>query len=178
MKKYLITVNGSKYEVEVEEITGGETVKYNVLETAKEKIPQEAAPVQKSTAASSAAASTAAAAAGNAAASPAPGKQEKEAFKSSEVPSGAQTVTAPMPGVILSVNVNNGFYNFTCMSFSKSAANYGKILGSYKYRPAVNCTMTCNYTIARHFFALHSKISAPTFYKYIHFNKTFLIQEH
>lgn len=96
MKKYVITVNGNKYEVEVEEITGGGTVIYDVQETGKEKLSPGTAPAQASTAPSTAATSTT------------PGTQAKETLKSSEVPSGAHTVTAPMPGVILSVNVNNG----------------------------------------------------------------------
>lgn len=78
MKKFNITVNGQTYEVEVEEI-GGATV-------AAPKAAPVAAPAPK--------AAPAAAPAPKAAAAP--------------VPAGAQSVTAPMPGKILSVNVKAG----------------------------------------------------------------------
>ncbi len=83
MKKYLITVNGNQYEVEVEEIKDNSV----------------AAPaVQAEPAVRSAAPSPAPAAA------PAP----KPAAVSSVVPAGASTITAPMPGTILKVNVSVG----------------------------------------------------------------------
>ncbi|NLC67288.1 MAG: biotin/lipoyl-binding protein [Clostridiaceae bacterium] len=104
MKKYLITVNGNKYEVEVEEIASGETVRYTAQE--REKPAQDTVPAQASTATSTTKATTAAAA--DAATNTAPAAQAKEETVSAGVPSGAHTVTAPMPGVILSVNVNTG----------------------------------------------------------------------
>ncbi len=71
MKKYRVNVNGTSYEVEIEEITAGEAASVT--------------PAQKSAPAPAAAASSAA-----------------------QTPAGAETVTAPMPGNILSVNVKNG----------------------------------------------------------------------
>ncbi|WP_425060600.1 Glutaconyl-CoA decarboxylase subunit gamma [Sporomusa carbonis] len=79
MKKFNITVNGQTYEVEVEEIGGAPSA-------------PKAAPV----------AAPAAAPAPKAAPAPSP----KPA--AAPVPAGAQTVSAPMPGKILAVNVKAG----------------------------------------------------------------------
>lgn len=84
MRKFMINVNGKSYEVEVEEIRDGVA----------------AAPVVQ--AAPRAAAPAPAPAAPKAA--PAP----KPAAAPAAVPAGASTVTAPMPGTILSINVKVG----------------------------------------------------------------------
>lgn len=80
MKKFNITVNGQAYEVEVEEVGGA----------AVPATPKAAAPV----------AAPAPKAAPAPAAAPAP--------KAAPVPAGAATVSAPMPGKILSINVKAG----------------------------------------------------------------------
>lgn len=87
MKKYLITVNGNQYEVEVEEVKDN-TVSAPAVQP--EPAVRTAAPAPKP--------------APVAAAAPAP----KPAAVSSAVPAGATTITAPMPGTILKVNVNAG----------------------------------------------------------------------
>lgn len=86
MKKFSIKVNGNQYEVEVEEVRGGSAAPQPVQET---KAPA-AAPAPVAPSAPKAAA-------------PAPAPKADTA-----VPSGAKTITAPMPGTILGVNVNTG----------------------------------------------------------------------
>lgn len=84
MRKFMINVNGKSYEVDVEEITGGATAP--------------AAPVAPvAPVAPTPAATPAAAPAPAPAAAPAPTGAQ-----------GAVTVTAPMPGTILKVNVKIG----------------------------------------------------------------------
>ena len=85
MKKYLITVNGNQYEVEVEEVKDN---------------PVSAPSLRAEPAARAAAPASAAA--------PAPVPASKPAAASNAVPAGAATITAPMPGTILKVNVNVG----------------------------------------------------------------------
>ena len=82
MKKFLIKVNGNQYEVEFEEVRDGVE---NIAPVSEVKV----APVAQAPKA----------------AAPAP----KPAAKvDSAVPKGASTVTAPMPGTILNVNVSTG----------------------------------------------------------------------
>lgn len=78
MKKYNITVNGKTYEVEVEEINGGGQT--------------QSAPAQQSTPAPQAAPAT-----------PSPAKKPQPAPTA-----GAGDVTAPMPGTVLEVKVEEG----------------------------------------------------------------------
>lgn len=85
MKKFLINVNGNSYEVEVEEVKDGVVV----------EAPRAAAPAPV--------AKPAVAAAPKAAPAPKPAASAPAA-----VPAGAATVTAPMPGTILAVNVKAG----------------------------------------------------------------------
>ncbi len=85
MRKFMINVNGKSYEVEVEEVKDGVVA---------------AAPAAPAVAARPAAP----AAAPKPAATPAP----KPAVAPAAVPAGAATVTAPMPGTILSVSVKAG----------------------------------------------------------------------
>ena len=75
MKKYLVNVNGTKYEIGIEAIGEGE-------------MPVKAAPAPVAEAAPTAA--------------PAP------AAAPATAPAGGETVASPMPGTILSVNVQNG----------------------------------------------------------------------
>lgn len=93
MRKFIITVNGKSYEVEVEELTaqtGGASVQavpVTPAAPAPQPAPQPAA---------------------QAAATP---KQETAAEQkpsAQPIPSGAELVKAPMPGTILDVKVNVG----------------------------------------------------------------------
>ncbi|MCM8900856.1 biotin/lipoyl-binding protein [Caldicoprobacter algeriensis] len=93
MRKFIITVNGKSYEVEVEELT---------VQTGSAAV--QLAPVTPAAPASQPAAQLAP----QAAAAP---KQEKAAEQKSSaqpIPSGAELVKAPMPGTILDVKVNVG----------------------------------------------------------------------
>lgn len=81
MRKFAINVNGKAYEVEVEEIGQGTTA------------PR---PVNNPTPAPSAPAVT----------QPAP--EKAAAPKNNAIPQGAETIKAPMPGVILDVKVQSG----------------------------------------------------------------------
>jgi len=83
MRKFNITVNGKTYEVEVEEIGGV------------------SAPVSRPAAAPRTATAPAPAAKP---AAPAP----KPAAAPKPVPAGGKTITAPMPGTILDIKVNEG----------------------------------------------------------------------
>ena len=90
MKKFLIKVNGNQYEVEVEEIREQGAVIESVSQ-ARASIPTPAptptpAPAPK----------------------PAPAAPKAETAASKSVPSGANTITAPMPGTILDISVNVG----------------------------------------------------------------------
>ncbi|NLM12350.1 MAG: biotin/lipoyl-binding protein [Epulopiscium sp.] len=85
MRKFQVTVNGNTYEVEVEELQGG----------------QAAAPV--------AAPVTASAPAPSAPAAPKAAPQKAAASApATSVPAGATKVTSPMPGTILDIKVNVG----------------------------------------------------------------------
>lgn len=81
MRKFMINVNGKSYEVEVEEIKDG-VAAAPVVQAA----PRVAAPAAVPKAA------------------PAPAPKAAPAA----VPAGASTVTSPMPGTILSINVKVG----------------------------------------------------------------------
>lgn len=78
MRKFIINVNGNSYEVEVEEIREGAAVSAPV-----------AAPVSKAAPK----------------AAPAPKSAPKAA---APVAAGANSVTAPMPGTILGINIKGG----------------------------------------------------------------------
>lgn len=84
MRKFQVTVNGNTYEVEVEELQGG----------------QAAAPV--------AAPVTASAPAPSAPAAPKAAPQKAATPAPAAVPAGATKVTSPMPGTILEIKVNIG----------------------------------------------------------------------
>ena len=80
MRKFIINVNGSQYEVEVEEVTNG----VNSSQSSVQKPQPKPAPQPK--------------------------KESKpvEEKKEVTVAAGAEAVEAPMPGTILSINVNEG----------------------------------------------------------------------
>ncbi|MGL5514344.1 MAG: biotin/lipoyl-containing protein [Sporomusa sp.] len=80
MKKFSITLNGQQYEVEVEEIGGGAV--------SAPKAAVAAAPAPK--------------------AAPAPQAAPAPKAAAAPVAAGAQTVAAPMPGKVLSINVKAG----------------------------------------------------------------------
>lgn len=81
MKRYQVTVNGNTYEVEVEELQGGASAQPQAApKAAPVAAPKVAAPAPKA---------------------PAPAA-------SAAVPTGANTVTAPMPGTILDIKVSQG----------------------------------------------------------------------
>lgn len=82
MKKFLIKVNGNQYEVEVEEVRAEDSAVSAEVKTQAPPQPAQAP-----------------------AAAPAPAPAPK---KDTAVPAGASTITAPMPGTILKVNVNTG----------------------------------------------------------------------
>lgn len=85
MRKFIINVNGNQYEVEVEEVTGETaTIQRPTLQPASTPHPTvKEAPVPQ----------------------PAPKAEEK---KEVVVKEGSEAVEAPMPGTILSINVNQG----------------------------------------------------------------------
>ena len=92
MRKFIITVNGKSYEVEVEELsaqTGSAVVQPTPVVTVAQTSQPAAQPAPQ------------------AAAAP---KQEKapEQKPAQSIPSGAELVKAPMPGTILDVKVNVG----------------------------------------------------------------------
>ena len=80
MRKFMINVNGKSYEVEVEEIKDGV-----IAAPAAQPAPRAAAPAAPK-------------------AAPAPAPKAAPAA----VPAGASTVTAPMPGTILSISEKAG----------------------------------------------------------------------
>lgn len=82
MRKFMINVNGKGYEVEVEEIKDGVAAAPAAQPAPRAAAPAPAAPK----------------------AAPVPAPKAAPAT----IPSGASTVTAPMPGTILSINVKVG----------------------------------------------------------------------
>lgn len=87
MRKFIITVNGNEYEVDVEEVGGG------VSAAPRKAMPKQApTTVEKPTPA--------------AAPTPAPAKEEPA--KEITVSAGEESIESPMPGTILSVNVSEG----------------------------------------------------------------------
>jgi biotin carboxyl carrier protein len=86
MKKFLIKVNGSQYEVEVEEIREDIT-NIETVSQARAAMPSPATV---------------------AAPKAAPAPKKPAAPVNNPVPAGANTVTAPIPGVVLGINVNVG----------------------------------------------------------------------
>lgn len=85
MRKFIINVNGNQYEVEVEEVTNGETSIKEPVETS-----QSAPKVEKSKPQS--------------APQPKPATEKKEVV----VSEGSEAIEAPMPGTVLKINVSEG----------------------------------------------------------------------
>lgn len=85
MKKYIITVNGKQYEVEVEEVRQGasERVSAPVVDKPVVKTPEKKVKQQ-------------------------PKVEPKKEVEAKPVPQGAETVEAPMPGTILDIKVKEG----------------------------------------------------------------------
>lgn len=88
MKKYYVTVNGNRYQVEVEEVQGDFEEKFpaapgKAAETAQKPEAKEVEP---------------------AAEAPAP----KPASAPKDVPEGGEKINCPMPGTIVGVNVKEG----------------------------------------------------------------------
>lgn len=81
MKKFMVTVDGNSYEVEVEEVIDGSTPSNNSGNTEVEEKPVLQTSKKVNTAASTA---------------------------KKTVPAGATTIKAPMPGTILDIKVNEG----------------------------------------------------------------------
>ena len=97
--KYVATINGKKYEVEVEKLEAYKSLDRNgVAAPAATALPA-SAPVQRPAAPSPVAAAPAPAPASAPAAAPAP---------AAAAPAGATTVEAPMPGKILNIKVSEG----------------------------------------------------------------------
>ncbi|NLX71316.1 MAG: biotin/lipoyl-binding protein [Clostridiales bacterium] len=92
MRKFIITVNGKTYEVEVEELgqTGGVVSTPSVQAAPAAPAAPTPPPAPQSAATSEAA------------------KAPEQATGSQPVPSGAEAIKAPMPGTILDVRVNVG----------------------------------------------------------------------
>ena len=106
-RKFQVTVNGETFEVEVEEIGGGSrgaatTVGRGAAAPQAPQVPQVPDGAQASPAGTRAAAPAAASAGA------ATEARRGGAAKSGPVPAGAQTVKAPLPGVILDVKVTAG----------------------------------------------------------------------
>lgn len=81
--KYVVTINGKQYDVEVEKVSGG----YKPMSMGAKAAPAAPAP---------------------AAPAPAPAAPAPAAPKAAPVSAGDNTVTSPMPGTILGVKVKEG----------------------------------------------------------------------
>ncbi|MBC5657268.1 acetyl-CoA carboxylase biotin carboxyl carrier protein subunit [Clostridium sp. BX14] len=91
--KYVATINGKKYEVEVEKLEAYKSLDRNGVAAPAAPVLPASAPVQR----------PAAPAPAPVAAAPAPAPAPKAA-----APAGATTVEAPMPGKILNIKVSEG----------------------------------------------------------------------
>ena len=93
MKKFLIKVNGSQYEVEVEElgVTDETSVYYAPAAPVAPTAPAAQPVLQRQHLLQ-----------------PTPAPKAPEPAKSTEVPADAQIINAPMPGVILDIKVSTG----------------------------------------------------------------------
>lgn len=96
--KYVATINGKKYEVEVEKLEAYKSLDRNGVAAPAAPVLPASAPVQRPAAPAPVAAAPAPAPA-PAAAAPAP---------AAAAPAGATTVEAPMPGKILNIKVSEG----------------------------------------------------------------------
>ncbi len=97
--KYVATINGKKYEVEVEKLEAYKSLDRNGVAAPVAPVLPASAPVQRPAAPAPVAAAPAPAPAPAPAAAPAPAVA---------APAGATTVEAPMPGKILNIKVSEG----------------------------------------------------------------------
>lgn len=97
--KYVATINGKKYEVEVEKLEAYKSLDRNGVAAPAAPVLPASAPVQRSAAPAPAPVAAAPAPAPASAAAPAP---------KAAAPAGATTVEAPMPGKILNIKVSEG----------------------------------------------------------------------
>lgn len=93
--KYVATINGKKYEVEVEKLEAYKSLDRNGVAAPVAPVLPASAPVQRP------------AAPAPVAAAPAPASAAAPAPKAA-APAGATTVEAPMPGKILNIKVSEG----------------------------------------------------------------------
>ena len=97
--KYVATINGKKYEVEVEKLEAYKSLDRNGVAAPAAPVLPASAPVQRPAAPAPAPVAAASAPAPAPAAAPAP---------TAAAPAGATTVEAPMPGKILNIKVSEG----------------------------------------------------------------------
>lgn len=97
--KYVATINGKKYEVEVEKLEAYKSLDRNGVAAPTAPVLPASAPVQRPAAPAPAPVAAAPAPAPAPAAAPAP---------KAAAPAGATTVEAPMPGKILNIKVSEG----------------------------------------------------------------------
>lgn len=97
--KYVATINGKKYEVEVEKLEAYKSLDRNGVGAPAAPVLPASAPVQRPAAPAPAPVAAAPAPAPAPAAAPAP---------KAAAPAGATTVEAPMPGKILNIKVSEG----------------------------------------------------------------------
>lgn len=97
--KYVATINGKKYEVEVEKLEAYKSLDRNGVAAPAAPVLPASAPVQRPAAPAPAPVAAAPAPAPAPAAAPAP---------KTAAPAGATTVEAPMPGKILNIKVSEG----------------------------------------------------------------------
>ena len=97
--KYVATINGKKYEVEVEKLEAYKSLDRNGVAAPAAPVLPASAPVQRPAAPAPAPVAAAPAPAPAPAAAPAP---------KAAAPAGATTVEAPMPGKILKIKVSEG----------------------------------------------------------------------
>lgn len=97
--KYVATINGKKYEVEVEKLEAYKSLDRNGVAAPAAPVLPASAPVQRPAAPAPAPVAAAPAPAPAPAAVPAP---------KAAAPAGATTVEAPMPGKILNIKVSEG----------------------------------------------------------------------
>ena len=103
--KYVATINGKKYEVEVEKLEAYKSLDRNGVAAPAAPVLPASAPVQRPAAPAPVAAAPAPAPAPAPAAAPAPAPA---AAPAAAAPAGATTVEAPMPGKILNIKVSEG----------------------------------------------------------------------
>ena len=107
--KYVATINGKKYEVEVEKLEAYKSLDRNGVAAPAAPVLPASAPVQRPAApAPVAAASAPAPAPAPAPAAAAPAPAAAAPAPAAAAPAGATTVEAPMPGKILNIKVSEG----------------------------------------------------------------------